>query len=117
MNIKITLRKTILLAVSCIIVAGFQTINAQISGAIPATPTNNVGINTTMPDASAALDIVSTTQGVLVPRMTAAQRGLISSPSTGLMVYQSDAPAGFYFYNGTAWTTLNGTNGTNGAAG
>ena len=43
--------------------------------------------------------------------MTASQRGLIASPATGLMVYQTDAPAGFYFYNGSAWTTLNGTNG------
>ncbi|MFN0200400.1 MAG: C1q-like domain-containing protein [Bacteroidia bacterium] len=68
----------------------------------------NVGINTNTPAASAALDVVSTTQGVLVPRMTAAQRGIIASPATGLLVYQTDAPAGFYFYNGTAWTSLNG---------
>ena len=108
MNIKFTFKKTILLAISYILLAGFQMINAQ---------TNNVGINTTTPNASAALDVVSTTQGMLVPRMTATQRGLISSPATGLMVYQSDAPAGFYFYNGTAWTTLNGTNGTNGTNG
>jgi hypothetical protein len=66
----------------------------------------NVGVNTNTPDASAALDVTSTTQGMLVPRMTATQRGLISSPATGLLVYQTDAPAGFYFYNGTAWTTL-----------
>jgi len=71
--------------------------------------TNNVGINTTTPHASAALDVVSTTQGMLVPRMTASQRGLISSPATGLLVYQSDATAGFYFYNGTAWTLLGAT--------
>lgn len=30
------------------------------------------------------------------------------------MIYQTDAIAGFYFYNGTTWTTLNGTNGSNG---
>lgn len=78
--------------------------------------TNNVGINTTTPHASAALDVVSTTQGVLVPRMTASQRGLISSPATGLLVYQSDATAGFYFYNGTSWTQL-GATGPQGATG
>jgi hypothetical protein len=61
--------------------------------------------------ASAILDLKSNNQGVLVPRMTASQRGLIASPATGLMVYQTDTPAGFYFYNGTTWTTLNGTNG------
>ena len=119
MNIKFTFKKTILLAFSYILLAGLQMINAQ---------TNNVGINTTTPDASAALDVVSTTQGMLVPRMTAAQRGFISSPATGLMVYQSDAPAGFYFYNGTAWTQLGamgpqgfqgpqGTQGTTGSIG
>jgi len=59
-------------------------------------------------DASAMLDVNSTSQGVLVPRMTAAQRGLISNPATGLLVYQTDATAGFYFYNGTQWTSLNG---------
>ena len=61
--------------------------------------------------ASAILDLKSNNQGVLVPRMTASQRGLIASPATGLMVYQTDGTAGFYFYNGTAWTTLNGANG------
>lgn len=103
MNNKFTFKKTILIAISYILSAGFQMINAQ------AVETNNVGINTTTPHASAALDVVSTTQGILVPRMTASQRGLISSPATGLMVYQSDAPAGFYFYSGTAWTQLGAT--------
>ena len=51
---------------------------------------NNVGIGTTTPNASAALDVQSTTQGMLVPRMTAAQRGLIGTPATGLLVYQTD---------------------------
>ncbi len=59
-------------------------------------------------NASAILDLKSNNQGVLVPRMTASQRGLIASPATGLMVYQTDGTAGFYFYNGTAWTTLSG---------
>jgi hypothetical protein len=79
----------------------------------------SVAINTdgSAADNSALLDLKSTNQGVLVPRMTASQRGLIASPATGLMVYQTDAPAGFYFYNGSAWTTLNGTNGTNGTNG
>jgi hypothetical protein len=70
-------------------------------------------------ESSAMLDVSSTTQGVLVPRMTAAQRGAISSPATGLLVYQTDgSPQGFYFYNGTAWTSLSGGGGApSGAAG
>lgn len=62
-------------------------------------------------DNSAILDLKSNNQGVLVPRMSASQRTAITSPATGLMVYQTDETAGFYFYNGSAWTTLNGTNG------
>lgn len=68
----------------------------------------SVGINTNTPNASAALDVTSTTQGVLVPRMTAAQRTIIASPATGLLVYQTDAPSGFYFYDGSAWASLSG---------
>jgi hypothetical protein len=55
---------------------------------------------------SAILDVSSTTQGMLVPRMTAAQRGIISSPATGLLVYQTDGTAGFYFYDGSTWISL-----------
>ncbi|WP_034057774.1 hypothetical protein [Lacinutrix jangbogonensis] len=67
----------------------------------------SVGVNTNSPDASAALDVTSTTQGMLVPRMLEANRTAISAPATGLMVYQTDATAGFYVYNGSAWTSLN----------
>lgn len=74
---------------------------------ISAMAQNNVGIGTTTPNASAALDVTSTTQGMLVPRMTEAQRGAIAAPvATGLLVYQTDGTAGFYFYNGTGWTSL-----------
>ena len=84
---------------------------------------NNVGINTSAPDASAALDVTSTSQGMLVPRMSKAQRDAInqingvSTPATGLLIYQTDNTPGFYFYNGTLWSSLNGTNGSNGTAG
>jgi hypothetical protein len=61
--------------------------------------------------ASAMLDVTSTTQGVLVPRMTAAQRTAIATPATGLLVYQTDATSGFYFYDGSSWTSLSGGGG------
>jgi len=65
-----------------------------------------VGINIATPHTSSALDITSTTGGLLVPRMTEAQRDDINSPSnpaTGLMIYQTDDTAGFYYYNGSSW--------------
>ena len=60
-----------------------------------------VGIGITTPDASAKLDITSTAGGLLVPRMTAAQKNAIITPATGLIIYQTDAPAGFYYNAGT----------------
>jgi len=70
-------------------------------------------------DASAALDIISSSKGALLPRLTAAQRLGISAPAAGLIVFQTDAPTtgtgagtgtGFWFNAGTgaapAWQRL-----------
>lgn len=54
-------------------------------------------------DASAILNITSTTQGLLLPRMTKAQRDAIPSPATGLMIFQTDNTPGLRTYNGTNW--------------
>ena len=70
---------------------------------LTATTYAQVGVGTTTPDASSALDITSTTKGLLIPRMTETQRDAISSPATGLMIYQTDGTAGFYYYNGSSW--------------
>jgi hypothetical protein len=53
------------------------------------------------PDPSAMLDAKSTTKGILVPRMTMAQRNAIVSPASGLMIYQTDNTPGFYFNSRT----------------
>ncbi len=55
---------------------------------------------------SAMLDVSSTTQGMLIPRMTASQRGLIGTPATGLLVYQTDGTTGFYYYSGSVWVNI-----------
>ncbi|MHC1774929.1 MAG: fibrobacter succinogenes major paralogous domain-containing protein [Lentimicrobium sp.] len=67
-----------------------------------------VGINTdnSLPDPSAILDVKSSSQGMLVPRMTSSQRTGISPAATGLLVYQTDTPAGFWYYTGTGWFFL-----------
>jgi uncharacterized protein (TIGR02145 family) len=71
----------------------------------------NVGINSTgtAPDASAGLDIDFNNKGLLIPRMTEAERDAIITPATGLMIYQTDETEGFYFYNGTIWDAVKGT--------
>lgn len=87
------------------------------------TPSSGVAINTSGDAAhsSAVLDVQSTTQGMLVPRMTGSQRITISNAAVGLLVYQTDSyqttTPGFYFYNGTAWTSLSGGAPTGAAGG
>ena len=77
---------------------------------ITATTFSQVGIGTSTPDASAALDITSTTKGLLLPRMTNAQRLAIASPVAGLQVFVTDFDGGsFMFYDGTKWGTLSFT--------
>jgi hypothetical protein len=90
-----TLFKTLLLAIAVI---GTTTVtNAQ----------TNLGVGTATPDASAKLDVTSTTQGILVPRMTTTARTGILTPAKGLMVYDSTLKA-FYYHDGTAWAAVGG---------
>ena len=55
---------------------------------------------------SAMLDVTSTSKGVLVPRMTTAQRNAIATPATGLIIFQTDGTPGYYYYSGSAWTMV-----------
>ena len=73
----------------------------------------NVGINSTgaAPDKSAMLDVTSTNKGMLVPRMTSAQRTIIASPAKGLLVFDTDVNS-FWFFNGATWNDLSGGSGT-----
>ncbi len=66
-----------------------------------------VAVNTSgsVADNSAMLDVSSTNAGLLTPRMTAAQRDLIPSPATGLLVYITDDST-FYQYSGSRWEQL-----------
>lgn len=72
---------------------------------------SQTGIGTTTPNTSARFEVASTDKGFLLPRMTAAQRGVILTPANGLLVYQTDSPTGFYVNTGTpsspVWTRVN----------
>ena len=67
---------------------------------------SQVGIGTTTPDNSSALDITSAERGLLIPRMTQAQRDGIVNPATGLLIFQTDGDDDFYYYDGFQWTKL-----------
>ena len=64
----------------------------------------SVGIGVNPPDATAALDVSSTTKGFLQPRMTTSQRNAITTPAAGMTVYDTDRKDVMVF-NGTAWVT------------
>lgn len=78
---------------------------------LPIAVMGQVAINAdgSSPDGSAMLDVTSTTQGILIPRMTQTQRDAISSPVEGLMIYQTDNTPGFYFYSGSSWGGVSGS--------
>ena len=73
---------------------------------------SQVGINTdgSSPDNSAILDIKSNLKGVLIPRVTQAQRTAIPGPANGLMVFQTDGAVGFYYYKASVWQKLSDSN-------
>jgi hypothetical protein len=57
-------------------------------------------------NASAQLQVDSTTKGFLPPRQNQTQRNAIASPAEGLIVYQTDGVAGLYVYSGGSWKSL-----------
>jgi len=70
---------------------------------------SQVGINNdgSTPNSSAMLDVKSTTMGILIPRLTQAQRNAIVSPATGLIISQTDNNPGLYYYDGSNWVVVN----------
>jgi hypothetical protein len=64
----------------------------------------SVGVGTETPAATALFEISSTTQGFLPPRMTTTQRNAITSPATGLIIYNTTTSA-LEMYDGAAWDT------------
>ncbi len=72
-----------------------------------------IGIQTNTPDASSALDIVSTNKGLLIPRVTLTSNlnnsSPVTNPATGLLVFNTGAnqPVGLYFWNGSSWKLFN----------
>jgi hypothetical protein len=65
-----------------------------------------VGIGTSNPNAKAIIEIASTTQGVLFPRMTKVERDAITSPPIGLILFVTDDNEGLYIYKTSGWVQI-----------
>jgi hypothetical protein len=88
------MRKNMLLVAALLILVGVKS--------------QNVGIGTPTPHASALLDLSSNTKGLLVPRLTKSEKNAINNAATGLMVYQTGSDSsGFHYYNGSQWVWIN----------
>ena len=66
----------------------------------------NIMIGTTTAEPSSAFTVASTSQGILLPKMTLSQRDAISNPSSGLLIFQTDNTPGFYYYDGNEWLNI-----------
>ncbi|MCC3158407.1 tail fiber domain-containing protein [Hymenobacter sp. 15J16-1T3B] len=94
----------------------FYLLLAFVASLLSAAPAlaQNVGIGTTAPDASAALDVVASDKGALLPRV--ANAAAIAAPAAGLIVYQTGGTQpGFWYNSGSSgapkWLRLTDSNG------
>jgi hypothetical protein len=91
----ITMKKNICLSIALLLLA--QTwLSAQVA----------INTDATTPNASAMLDIKSNSRGLLVPRLTTAQRTAIASPADGLWAYDTDTKSFWFFKGGIGWQEM-----------
>ena len=102
-KILIMKRKVCITYLCVILSLTLQFVKAQ-TNIFPST--GAAGIGTIAPNTSSLLEIKSTTKGLLIPRMTKAQRDAIVTPATGLLIYETNGTPGFYYYSGTAWLAV-----------
>lgn len=97
------MKKFLTLVIAIVIINALEHVKAQ-TNTFPSS--GSVGIGTTSPGSSSLLEIKSTTKGMLIPRLTQTQKNAITSPVTGLLIYQTDNYPGFYYYDGSAWNII-----------
>jgi hypothetical protein len=87
------------------IASGTGRYNLYMGGTADNYLAGKLGIGTASPNASAILDVQSTTKGVRMPNMTTTQKNAISSPAAGLMVFDTTL-AKLCVHTGAAWQTI-----------
>jgi len=109
LNTSVTSNTASISANTASITANVSAINLKAPIASPLF-TGTVGIGTTNPSSAAALDITSTTQGLLLPRLTYVQKTAISNPVVGLILFCSDCGTSgeMQLYNGTSFVNMIG---------
>jgi len=85
-------------------VTGNTSLQALTATTISASTKTTIGSENSI--SCALLQMASTTQGVLFPRMTNTQRTSIVSPQPSLMVYCTDSPEGLFIYKSTGWVQI-----------
>jgi hypothetical protein len=83
----------------------FMTVYGRAASDLCVNSVGSVGMGTSTPSSKAKLEISSTTQGFLPPRMTTTQRDAITSVPAGLMIYNTTTNK-LNFYNGSAWEAV-----------
>jgi uncharacterized protein (TIGR02145 family) len=109
LNTSVTSNTASITANTASITANATAINLKAPVASPLF-TGTVGIGTSNPSSAAALDITSTTQGLLLPRLTYVQKTAISNPVAGLILFCSDCGTSgeMQLYNGTSFVNMIG---------
>lgn len=90
------------------VINGITLVDLSISGVSKVSVTSSgmgIGLSSSL-DNTAKLQVDSTTQGVLFPRMTLSQRTSIVTPAVGLVVYQTDTTEGLYVNTSGGWIQL-----------
>lgn len=83
---------------------------------ISAVAQQRVGVGTLNPDQSAQLELSASDKGVLIPRMSSAQRQMIPNPTNGLLVFDVTT-VGFWYFDGMQWVQPFGPTGLQGVVG
>lgn len=94
----------------------FFSISIWLSLLTSAFAQQRMGVGTQTPHASAKLELTSQSKGVLIPRMTSAQRNMIPNPTNGLLVFDITT-VGFWYFDGTQWVQPMGPIGPQGITG
>lgn len=94
---KVAVQSKVSIFIKCLLVSMLLLVQ------IPSAYAQGIAINESgnPRDASSLLDVSSTAKGILIPRMTFAQRNAIVGPATGLLIFQTDNTPGFYYNAGT----------------